>query len=199
MKLLTSPTSPFGRKVLIVARETGLTPPLEVVHVTLAQPGNPVVPLNPLAQIPTLQLDDGTAMMDSPVIAAYVAERAGDRTIFPAGASRWPALTLQGLGDGLTESVIATNQERQRPEGARSKDVIAKHKAKIDRCLRTFEDSLAAWSSQFTIGQISVICALGYLELRLGAGWRDAHPRLAAWSNNMHKRESVAMTAPPKA
>jgi glutathione S-transferase len=197
MKILTSPTSPFGRKVLIVADEVGFGQRLEAVHVDLAAADNPVVGLNPLVKIPTLVLDDGTAMIDSRVIAEYVADCAGDETIFPRGAERWQALSTQALADGLTESVIATNHENKRAAGSRSQDVIDKHKFKIKRCLRSLEDSIEPWSIRFTIGQISAICALGYLELRLGDGWRQEFSKLYDWWRAQHDRPSVSATAPP--
>jgi len=197
MKLLTSPTSPFGRKVLIVADEVGFGQHLEVVHVDIAAADNPVVGLNPLVKIPTLALDDGTTMIDSRVIAEYVADCAGDDTIFPRGAERWQALSTQALADGLTESVIATNQENKRAAGTRSQDVIDKHAFKIERCLRSLEDSIKPWSGRFTIGQISAICALGYLELRLGDGWRQEFSKLYDWWRAQHDRPSVSATAPP--
>ena len=197
MKLLTSPTSPFGRKVLIVASEVGLSESLEVVHVDLEAADNPVLGLNPLVKIPTLALDDGTTMIDSRVIAEYVADCAGDDTIFPGGAERWRALSTQALADGLTESVIATNQENKRSADMRSQDVIDKHRFKIERCLRSVEGSIDSWSDRFTIGQISAICALGYLELRLGEGWRQDFAQLHDWWRTQHDRPSVSATAPP--
>ena len=198
MKLLTTPTSPFGRKVLIIASEVGFGHQMEVVHVNLAAADNPLLDLNPLVKVPTLVLDDGTTMIDSRVISEYVTDRAGDETIFPGGADRWRALWTQALADGLAESVIATNHENKRSAATRSQEVIDKHKFKIERCLRSIEDSIESWSGRFTIGQISVICALGYFGLRFGEQWRKDFTQLYDWWRAQHDRPSVSATAPQK-
>jgi len=198
VKLLTTPTSPFGRKVLIIASEVGFGHQMEVVHVNLAAADNPLLDLNPLVKVPTLVLDDGTTMIDSRVISEYVTDRAGDETIFPGGADRWRALWTQALADGLAESVIATNHENKRSAATRSQEVIDKHKFKIERCLRSIEDSIESWSGRFTIGQISVICALGYFGLRFGEQWRKDFTQLYDWWRAQHDRPSVSATAPQK-
>jgi len=171
---------------------------MEVVHVNLAAADNPLLDLNPLVKVPTLVLDDGTTMIDSRVISEYVTDRAGDETIFPGGADRWRALWTQALADGLAESVIATNHENKRSAATRSQEVIDKHKFKIERCLRSIEDSIESWSGRFTIGQISVICALGYFGLRFGEQWRKDFTQLYDWWRAQHDRPSVSATAPQK-
>jgi glutathione S-transferase len=70
MKLHWSPRSPFVRKVMIVAHERGLVSRIACVR-TIAATAKPHAELirdNPLSKIPTLVLDDGTVIYDSPVI-----------------------------------------------------------------------------------------------------------------------------------
>ena len=46
-------------------------------------------------------------------------------------------------------------------------------------------------------GQISVGCALGYLDFRQpDRDWRSAHPALAAWYQTFSEREAMQATAP---
>ena len=68
MKLLYTPTSPFARKVRVLAHELGLADAIELVPTDLAAEAPELVAHNPLAQVPTLIRDDGTALYDSPVI-----------------------------------------------------------------------------------------------------------------------------------
>src|SRR5688500_20345427 len=70
MKLLASPLSPYTRKVRIVLAEKRIDCELEMVDVAPAE--NPVNRYNPLGKIPTLVLDDGTALYDSRVIVEFL-------------------------------------------------------------------------------------------------------------------------------
>ena len=77
MKLYTSPTSPFVRKVLVLIREAGIGGiDTEEVAGTPVAPGSLPVDLNPLGKIPALVLDDGRALYDSRVITRYLDQRA---------------------------------------------------------------------------------------------------------------------------
>ena len=67
MRLLTSATSPYARKVQMVALEKGLTLDLTTVVPPIAS--SPVAEFNPLGKIPTLVRDDGRPLYDSRVIS----------------------------------------------------------------------------------------------------------------------------------
>src|ERR1700757_537799 len=85
MKLHWSPRSPFVRKVMIVAHERGLADRLTCVR-TIAATAKPHAELmkdNPLSKIPTLVLDDGTILYDSPVICEYLNGLDGVPLLFP--------------------------------------------------------------------------------------------------------------------
>ncbi len=113
MKLHWSPRSPFVRKVMIAAHELGLADRITCVRTVVAttRPHAALMDENPLSKIPTLVLDDGTVLYDSPVICEYLDSpargakaRSGrppgppDRAA-PAGArrrlSRFPAAAAQ--------------------------------------------------------------------------------------------------------
>ena len=85
MKLHWSPRSPFVRKVMIVAHERGMTGRITCVR-TVAETTKPHAELmkdNPLSKIPTLVLDDGTVLYDSPVICEYLDALDGAPKLFP--------------------------------------------------------------------------------------------------------------------
>jgi glutathione S-transferase len=73
----------------IVLRETGTGFSLEKVdtarHVTAA--GGDYYAINPKGQVPVLELDDGTRLTEGPVIAQFIADRAGKATLMPAAGS----------------------------------------------------------------------------------------------------------------
>ncbi len=68
MKLYTAPTSPFGRKAVIVAREHGIDFEEENCN---PFDSDKLSEINPLRLIPVLQLDDGSVLCDSIVICEY--------------------------------------------------------------------------------------------------------------------------------
>src|SRR5262249_30120247 len=104
MKLMWSSRSPFVRKVMVAAHEVGVAGRIATERVVVAadKPNAQVMALNPLSKIPTLVLDDGTALYDSRVICEYLDALHDGPRLFPADpAARWRALRRQALGDGV--------------------------------------------------------------------------------------------------
>ena len=69
-----SPRSPFVRKVMLFAHETGLASRLTLVRsvVAMTTPNQALMRDNPLSKIPTLVLSDGSVLYDSAVICDYL-------------------------------------------------------------------------------------------------------------------------------
>ena len=94
MKLHWSPRSPFVRKVMIAAHETGLVDRLTCVRTVVAMtaPNATLLPDNPLSKIPTLVLDDGSTLYDSGVICEYLDTLHDGPKLFPADSKAcWTA------------------------------------------------------------------------------------------------------------
>lgn len=72
-----------------VLREAGLPFELAMVDTTrhLTATGGDFHALNANGQVPVLEFDDGTRLTEGPVIAQYVADRAGATTLMPAARS----------------------------------------------------------------------------------------------------------------
>lgn len=200
MKLRYSPTSPYVRKVMVVAKETGLDSKIQTVETKLG-PDSDILQQNPLGKVPTMILDDGSVIFDSPVICEYVDNLAKGAKMFPpAGPARWKALAMQALGDGLMDASLARRGEMMRPADKQSPDALAKQAGVMARALDMLEKHVAELEGPITIGQITVGCALGYLDLRFADDqWRKKRPKLAAWFEKFSKRPSMASTAPPPA
>ena len=66
MRLRYSPTSPFVRKVMVVALETGLAERIERIPTSVAPttPNEEVARENPLVKVPALTTDDGIVLYD---------------------------------------------------------------------------------------------------------------------------------------
>jgi len=200
MRLIGSPTSPYVRKVLIVAHETGMASRLEVVNGS----GTPLAPhaetiaVNPLGKVPCLLRDEGPALFDSRVICQYL-NAVGGGDLAPEGDARWTSLTLEAIGDGILDAALLTVYEtRLRPEEIRFDPWVEGQKAKVNRALDHLETRwTAALSGPLTLGSIAVGAALGYIDFRNIVGdWRATRPSLARWSESFLARPSVLATAP---
>lgn len=197
MKLHWSPRSPFVRKVMIVLNETGQLDQVQCVRSAVAMAAEPspaVLADNPLGKIPTLVLEDGTALFDSRVIGTYLAERAG--MLQPAAAERFRQLRWEALGDGMTDILLLWRIERAR-EGKADPVICAAFETKVRATIARLDAEAGQLSATpLGLGQIAIFCALGQLEFRWpGTGWREAFPRLAAWFAGLEARPSFAATA----
>lgn len=199
MKLHWSSRSPFVRKVMVAAHETGLAGRIECVRTVVAptKPNPEVMALNPLNKLPTLVLDDGQALFDSRVIVEYLDGLHTGQKLFPAaGPARIETLRRQALGDGILDFLLAGLSERARPEPQQSAELKAalgvKFKAAFDY-LEADADRIA--DGPFDIGRIAIACVLGYADFRYGAeNWRGGRPRLAAWAETIATRPSLVAT-----
>ncbi|WP_230532295.1 glutathione S-transferase [Microvirga roseola] len=197
MKLFYSPTSPFVRKVLVVAHELGLADRIARVSCA-AHPVNrdqSIIAHNPLGQVPTLVLEDGRMLADSRVICEYLNDLAGG-SIFPAGPRRWDALVEQTVADGLLDAALLGRYERAvRPPEKLWQEWLDGQIDKIHSALAGIERAAPDWGERVDIGTISSGCALGYLDLRFeDLGWRDRYPAARDWYARFDERPSMRET-----
>jgi glutathione S-transferase len=201
MKLHYNVASPYVRKVMAVAIETGLRERLELVERKMS-PVNPSPELNrdnPLGKIPCLVTDEGVVLYDSRVICEYLDGLHDGPRMFPsAGPARWRALRRQAEGDGILDAAVLTRYETfLRPEERRWPEWIEGQKQKFRRALDALEGEAAGFGDAVDIGTITIGCALGYLDFRYQEeNWRAQRPRLAAWWERFAQRPAMARTAP---
>jgi glutathione S-transferase len=201
MKLLASPASPFTRKVRIVLAEKRIDCEMERVDV---QPvDNPVNPHNPLGKIPTLILDDGTALYDSRVIVEFLDNASPIARLIPednrerVAVRRWEA-----LADGVTDAGILIRYESLRPTSEQSPAWVGKQSARMRRGLLQMQAELGekSWcvGDRYTLADIGVGCCLGWLGFRKPAGidWRAEYPGLAKHYDKLMERPAFAETVP---
>jgi len=199
MKLFHSSASPFARKVRILAALRGLTDRIELVTANALESPPDLLAANPLSKIPALVRDDGSTLIDSPVICEYLDSLgATGAPLFPlSGEDRWTALYLQALADGIMDAAVAVIFESRRPQEDARATNIARQKAAIARSLDVLETEADTLEGPWTIGGVSVVAALGYLHFRLGADdWLDGRPKLAAWYGKASADPTVAESAP---
>lgn len=203
MKLIVSLTSPYARKVRIVLAEKKIDCPLEEDVPWNAD--TRVGDYNPLGKVPVLELDDGSTLYDSRVIAEYLDNISPVSRILPQenrlliATRRWEA-----LADGIVDAAVAIVLEKRRPDDKQMPEVIARQRGKIDRGLAALAADLAdrQWCNgvSYSLADIAVGACLGYLDFRFPEiDWRDSHPNLASLLERLMTRPSFADTLPPAA
>ncbi len=199
MKLVSSPASPFVRKVRVLLRETGLDASVEELDVatTPYATAPEVIAANPVGKIPALIRPDGASLYDSRVITRYLDSLAG-AGLYPEAAI-WEVLTLEATGDAIMECAVSITYEgRLRPAEKQSDEWREAQWAKIARSLNALESVwLSHLQGPLNAGQISVACALAYLDFRHDArNWRAGRAVLADWFEGFAQRPSMQATAP---
>ena len=199
MKLLGSTTSPYTRKARLVLLEKGIAH--EFVVSPPREAGSEVPRRNPLARVPTLVLDDGTGVFDSPVICEYVDALTDAPVLIPRGdaLARMRVRRWEALADGIMDSAVVVRIETLRPEAHRDPAVLALHGKAIDRALAHAAGQLgpSGWceGGSLTLADLALVSALLYLDLRQPErDWRAAHPPLAAFAARLSARPSVKAT-----
>lgn len=198
MKLHWSPKSPYVRKVMIIIEELKAQTDIELVRsvAAMTQPNQSLMIDNPLSKIPTLVLNSGKSLFDSVVICEFLNDLyEGD--FFPTlGVEKWTALRWHAYGDGLLDALILWRNEREREVPLES--LMKAFEIKVLATLELLEsESSEINTSKFTIGIVSIVCALGYLDYRFDAlKWRSVAPHLSRWYQVIQERPSVKLTEP---
>ena len=206
LRLIGAQTSPYVRKVRIVMAEKKIEAKCEWNDVWSAQ--TQISQSNPLGKVPCLIMEDGGAVFDSRVIVEYLDTLTPVGKLIPAaGKERVEVRTWEALADGLCDAAILARLEQTWP----GRTDAQRCNAWIERQMQKVLDSLVAMSrgladkpwcfgNTFTLADISVCVALGYLDLRFPAiAWRGEHENLAKLFDKMALRQSFVDTAPPTA
>ena len=200
MKLYSSLTSPYGRKVRVVLQEKKIPFQLEVVNPW--EPDSPVAAVNPLGKVPVLVFEDGASVFDSRVIVEYLDPVSPVGHLIPGEPrSRMMVRGIEALADGLTDAAVALYLERKRAPDKQDGAWLELQQTTIARALLALSDALAdkPWylGVNMTLADIATGCALGYLDLRVPeVDWRADYPGLARLAGKLAERASFRDTVP---
>jgi len=200
MQLIGSLTSPFVRKVRIVAAEKFVEYEL-VVDIPWNEDSR-VSEYNPLGKVPVWVQEDGKTLFDSRVIVEYLENVSPVGHLLPKEArpriavKRWEA-----LADGVCDAAALIFMERKRPAAQQNPDWITRQMTKVDAGLKMMSDDLGnqTWCTGdfFSLADIAVGCALGYLEFRFPEiDWRRVHPNLSELFDRLMQRPAFKDTVP---
>jgi glutathione S-transferase len=194
MVLHWSPRSPFVRKVMVFAHETGLADRITTVRtvVAMTNPNRDLLPENPIGKIPTLRLEDGSVLYDSGVICEYLDTLHGGPRLIPTeGPARWVELRRHALATGLLDILILWRNERDKAQP--SQVLFDAFELKTRATLAALEreiDEVPMGLARITLGILG-----SYLDFRFtDLDWRQGHPRLAAFHAEFEQRPSMRAT-----
>lgn len=203
MKLIGSLTSPYVRKVRVVMAEKKLD--YEFVLEDVWAQDTKIQDANPLGKVPCLLMDDGGSLFDSRVIVEYLDTLSPVGRLIPqASRDRTATKCWEAIADGVLDASVAINIElNRRAADLRSEDWIERQYKKISAALEFMDQGLNTQAFcmgvNFSLADIAVGCALGYLDLRFGhLNWRQQYGHLARLEEKLAARPSFSGTLPPK-
>ncbi len=199
MKLYCTKTSPYARKVRVVAHELGLSDLIEEILCDPFEPTPELLAANPLSRVPTLVTEKGESLPDSNLIIEYLQTRGRGLTALPRGSKRWSSLRRAQIADGVMTAAFSTVIEKRRPEGIRHVTFLDRQADVIRRAIAVLDLEAAELSNEApSVVEISAGVALAYLDLRMPyIEWRKGHEPLDRWYTAFAQRESMLATAPP--
>jgi glutathione S-transferase len=200
MKLIGSLASPFTRKVRIVLAEKKIEVDFEIDDPWQADAQ--AAKFNPLGKVPVLVLDDGTALFDSRVIAAFLDNASPLARLLPAeNRDRTEVRRWEALADGVLEAGVLARLENRREAKLRSESWIGRQKGKVEAGLAAMDAELGdrPWcvGNGYTLADIALGVCLGWLEFRHPKlDWKGKRANLARAFAKLSERPSFTDTVP---
>ncbi len=197
MKLYHNPASPYTRKVMLFAHETGLVDGIELLPIMVWQETDRIREANPLGKIPALVTDDGTVLYDSTVICAYLDSLHDGPKMIPDGDARWPVETLHALAQGMTDAALTLRADVMRGRDKDPDDYANRMRETVQKAVGEAERRLSEIEGAVNLGTCALAAGLAYVDFRFpDLNWRDGHPGIAAWYAAFSERPSMRATPP---
>jgi glutathione S-transferase len=200
LKLISASPSPYARKVRIALAEKAV--PFELVTEVPWDRTTQTPQHNPLEKLPILILEDGSSVYESSFILQYLEWTYPEPTLLPAGlAEKIAARRLEVLCDGVCDAFVLSFFERKRQPAAQSPEWLARQTRKIEGGVAAMARLIGrrTWAvgEQFSLGDIAVGTAMGYLAVRdPGTDWRGRYPDLALYCAGLEQRPSFQASRP---
>jgi glutathione S-transferase len=203
MKLIGSSASPYVRKVRVVMAEKKLD--YQFVLENVWADDSTINASNPLGKVPCLVMEGGEAVFDSRVIVEYLDTLSPVGKLIPQqGRERAEVKTWEALADGLLDAAILARLEATwagRPDAQRCQAWIDRQMGKVQQSIKSMSQGLGdkpfCSGIHFSLSDVAVGCALGWLEFRFPEfAWRTDYPNLARLMDKLGQRASFAETKP---
>ena len=198
MRLIIATPSPFSRKIRVVIREKNIACDEDIHNPWVSD--STVTGLNPLGQIPILTTDDQQQIFDSRVIFDYLEQLKPANPLLPSDpVEQIQTRKIESIADGISDATVLLVLEAHRPKHLQSSDWIERQQKKIENSLHFLNHRLKnrKWfvGDENTLADISVGCALSYIDLRLPYYlWRECFASLRHFSDMIEQRSSFKDT-----
>ncbi len=196
--LYYAPRSPYARKVRIVLAEKQL--PCQLKETDIKNKSPEFLEISPIGKIPVLVDDNDLIFWDSSLIVEYLDETYPEPSFYPSDRmERLRCRQGEELADALTDNIVGLWYETRRGEKADS-SIQKQYQSTIDRLIQVLDKKLT--ESTYLLNEtlsavdIAAVSGLGYYTLRFGEDWKQKHPRLGQWFEQLHERSSVQSTIP---
>lgn len=203
MKLYASPASSFARKIRVMLIEKNVAH--EVIMMNLWEP-NDYQTINPIGKVPSLKLDDGRVVINSPLIADYVDSKYPSPRFIPADPNgRLEVRRWEAVADGMMDAVaVSLYENRFHDEATRSQAYLTRLRGKIDAGLASLDSLLGSrpwlFGDTMSLADLAISCHLGFLAVRMPQFFpQDKYANLARLWKTMEDRDSMKKTVPPPA
>ncbi|HEV7274717.1 MAG TPA: glutathione S-transferase family protein [Devosiaceae bacterium] len=192
MQLFVNRPSPYGRKALVAAWESGLADRIDIVQVDPWKDPPDLLAVSPAGKVPALVLEDGSVLIESTAICSHLMELGGRPR---AAAAEWREETRRtGFAQALIDAAYAAVIERRRPPERQWEHWVERQRSAVHRLLGVLEVPLP---DRFDLGDIGLACGLAYLDFRLpDIAWRQVRPDLATWLDRAALRPSMSASTP---
>ncbi len=196
--------SPFTRRVAVWCALQGRTPirrPLKVV----GDDFETLKGVNPVGRVPILQLDDGTALIETFAIVDWLEDTAPvqDKLLPETGIRRRTALQEIAYANSVAEKAVALVYEHNnRPEQYRWPEWRARLEGQIAGGLRAMEAHAPEeenWLGGAAVygGDIAFVCAYDFVEATNPHLLAPGYDKLAWMSERANQMPAFADSRPP--
>jgi glutathione S-transferase len=188
MKLYGTTTSPFVRRVRVVADEIG--EPVELLNTATDDGQAKLREVSPIRKVPVAVVD-GKTLYDSRVIIDYLTLTRGWGTVAPP-RDRWHEQNLLNAIDGALDAIISLFYLRRDGVAIDGTTFATRQLERADAIFKWLAPQLSA--ETFGVPEISVVAALDWMDFRQTYDTQRAQLASvrAAWS----ARPSLAATRP---
>ncbi len=192
--------APNSRRVRIFLAEKGLNVPVQAVALAQGEQHEPeFLAKNPMAQVPVLELDDGSCLAESAAICEYIEDLhpqpplIGETAAQRAETHMWDRRVELGFFDHVLGTFRHTSpyfhkKMRQVPEYAECcREAGWKRLAWLDG---HFADNTYLAGDRLTVADITLLCAVDFATV-IGEGYDEQEfPNLTRWHADMTARPS---------
>jgi glutathione S-transferase len=164
---------------------------MELVDVAPAE--NPVNAHNALGKIPTLVLDDGTALYDSRVIVEFLDHASPLNRLLPAEfRDRVQVRRWEALADGVVDAGMLVRG------GYQLDKQLARMRRGMERLAAELEGRNWCQGERYSLADVALGCCVGWLGFRKpgNVDWPGEYPALARHYQKLMERPAFADTVP---